>query len=70
MPITGKTGDFGYEIDIIDRKIKMSLKFDGPGIDAEGAIYLEVDHFMDMLAKAIPGQIDDAILGAIKGAIK
>lgn len=67
MAIEGKLGQVGsYSVDLVDQKVKVSMKYDGPGIDAEVAVYLEAAYFMDMLAQAIPGQVDDAILGAIK----
>lgn len=70
MALEGKSGHLSYSVDIVGRRVKLDFKFDGDGVDLEAAIYLEIDRFMDLLANAIPGQIDDAIFGAIKAAIK
>jgi hypothetical protein len=70
MLVEGSSGDFKYEIDIIDRNVVLTGIYGTEGIHAEVKVLLTIDYFMDMLANAIPGKIDDAIIGAIKGAIR
>jgi len=66
-------GDVGkeviYDIKIEDKMIKLEVKYDGKGANAGVFIELEAEYFLDKLAEAIPGSIDDAVIGAIKAAL-
>lgn len=44
------------------------LSFESKGVAA--SVKVESEYFIDKLAEAIPGQIDDAVLGMIKAALK
>lgn len=57
-----------YDLQFVDGKLVMSVKYDGMGTDAEIKVLLEVDYFCDKLAEAIPGQIDDQIIKFLKAA--
>lgn len=59
-----------YSISFVDGKLKLAIKYDGKQADAELAILLDGSAFLDKLAAAIPGKIDDMILAALKGALK
>lgn len=47
---------------------KLVLVLDSAGVDV--SVVVETDYFMDKLAAAIPGTIDDAVIGMIKAALK
>jgi hypothetical protein len=58
------------DLEIKDGKMRFSFGYDGKGLD--GGVYLDLDpeYFMDKLAALIPGEIDDALLGMLKVALK
>lgn len=64
----GSEGNLSLKIE--GGKLKLSLKYDSSGADAELSVLLEPDYFIDKLAGVIPGQIDDAIFAILKGALK
>ena len=47
---------------------KVLLILDSAGVDFTVAV--DGEYFMDKLAQAIPGQIDDTVIGLLKGALK
>jgi hypothetical protein len=51
-------------------KIVLSADFASSGLKADLSAALDTDYFLDELAKAIPGQLDDAIIAVLKGALK
>lgn len=51
-------------------KLSLSADHDTKVVDTQLAIKVEAGELMDMIAEAIPGKIDDAILGALKSALK
>jgi len=57
-------------VEIKDGKLQLSAVLDTGGVDANVAVAVEVDYFIDELAKKIPGQIDDAIFAVLKTALK
>jgi hypothetical protein len=57
-----------YDLEFVDGKFKLSFAYDGQGIDGQVAVMVEVGFFLDKLAAVIPGEIDDALLGALKKA--
>jgi len=58
------------ELKVVDGKLILEVSH----IHASGKVSLLVEedgtYFLDKLAKAIPGQVDDAIFAVIKGALK
>lgn len=56
------------ELDIKFEEGKLKLVYAGKG--GGGMVYAEIDYFMDKLKDAIPGEIDDAIIELLKGAMK
>ncbi len=63
-------GEASLEIKIEEAKVKVALVYDGKQADAKLEIMLGVDEYMDMLAKAIPGEVDDKIIEMLKLAMK
>lgn len=57
-------------VEIKEGKLQLSAVLDTGGVDANVAVAVEVDYFIDELAKKIPGQIDDAIFAVLKSALK
>lgn len=66
----GERGDFNYDLKIEGGDVILSVSLDTKGIDGKIEIKLEGDYFLDKLAEAIPGSIDDMIIAALKGAMK
>lgn len=50
--------------------MRLGLDYDGKGADAGLFVELESDYFLDKLAEAIPGKVDDQILGFLKTLAK
>ena len=63
-------GEGNLTLKIEEGNVVMSVKYDGQQADAELKITLEADKYLDMLAEAIPGEIDDAVIALLKGAMK
>ena len=49
---------------------RVALDYDGKGADAGLFIELDSDYFLDKLAEAIPGEIDDSVIAFIKQLAK
>lgn len=60
----------GLKIEVVGGKVKVAVKLDTKGVDAEVAVLLEPDYFADKLKEAIPGKIDDAVIDVLKAALK
>jgi len=58
------------EIKLEDGKLKLVVGYDGKGAGASVGLHLAPDYFLDKLAAAIPGGIDDAIINILKAALK
>jgi len=43
--------------------------YEGKGGGAELKVFVSAEYFLDKLAEAIPGQIDDLIIAALKAAL-
>jgi hypothetical protein len=50
-------------------KVVLSVVYAGAGGGADVSVSLESGYFIDKLAAAIPGSIDDAILAILKAAL-
>ena len=68
--MNAQKGEGSLEIKIEDLKVKIAVVYDGKQADAKLEVSLGVDEYMDMLAKAIPGEIDDKIIDMLKLAMK
>jgi hypothetical protein len=58
------------DFDVKDGQVVLSVGYDGKGADAKFSVMFEGDYFLDKLAEAIPGKLDDLVIEAIKGALK
>lgn len=58
----------GIDLKMEEGKLRLSVKYDGKGADAGVFVDLEPAYFLDKLAKAIPGEIDDQVIALIKAA--
>ena len=68
---SGQIGAEGsWEIDLTGGNVILSSKYQGTSGGAELKANIDVGFLLDELAKKIPGQIDDAILGLLKAALK
>lgn len=63
-------GEGNLTLKVEDGKVVMVISYDGQQADASLSVSLEVDQYLDMLAEAIPGDIDDAVIALLKGAMK
>lgn len=67
MPV-GKESEL--ELEFKDGKLRLVFAYDGKGVDAGVYADLDPEYFLDKLADAIPGDIDDAVIAMLKGALK
>lgn len=58
------------KIEIKDGKLLLAVEYDGKGLDGTLGLALDPAYFVDLLAAAIPGQLDDAVLAILKAALK
>lgn len=70
--VEGNIGSVGsYDLEFKQGKLQFELKAAAPfGVSAGLVVEMEADAIIDAIAKAIPGQIDDAIFGVLKAALK
>jgi len=61
-------GEMDLDLVFVDGKLRFSVGYDGKGVDAGMYVDLEPDYFMDKLAEAIPGEVDDKIIALLKAA--
>lgn len=59
-----------YDLELVDGKLKVSVGYDGSGVDAGVYVTVEPEYFIDKLAAVIPGKLDDAVFAMLKGALK
>jgi hypothetical protein len=65
-----KKGEATLDVDFKEGKLRLSVSYDGKGADAGLFVDIDPDYFLDKLKAVIPGQIDDAIIEMLKGALK
>lgn len=71
--LDGKIGSVGaYELDLVAGKLVVKVNVAAPEGVGSVALVLELDGcaVLDVVAKAIPGTIDDALIGVAKAALK
>ena len=70
--VDGKLGALGaYDLEFKEGCLKFTLIAAAPfGVEGEIAVKIKADNILDAIAKAIPGQVDDAVFGLIKAALK
>lgn len=67
---TVSNGELKADVKFEKGKVVLSTVYDGKGADAKVEVSIESDYFLDKLAAAIPGQIDDTVIALLKGALK
>lgn len=68
---SGQVGpEMNWEVDLADGKVLLKSKYQGTQGGAEFSANLDVAFLLDELAKKIPGQFDDAVLGLLKAALQ
>ena len=58
------------EIKFEDGKALVTVSYEGKGGGASMTAFANAEYFLDKLAEAIPGQVDDMIISALKAAVK
>ncbi len=64
----GKEGNL--ELEFVDGELRLSASLDTKGADVGIYVTLDSDYFLDKLAAAIPGKIDDIIIETLKASFK
>lgn len=68
--VGGKLGpEASYKLELVDGKIQLSLTYAGAETSATIAVASSPRIFLDKLAAAIPGGIDDAIIKGLELAL-
>lgn len=63
----GKEGKL--ELKVEAGKVKMKVGVDTKGVDAAVEVAIDVPYFLEKLKAAIPGQVDDAIIGGLQAML-
>lgn len=65
--LKGDAGPVSYDLELIEGKLKISVgSMKLEGVEAGLSVSVDVSHFLDKLKAVIPGQIDDAVIEALK----
>lgn len=68
--IAGEIGKVGmYKLAFVGGKLVLSAEVAGGPLAVEASVKLGAAELIDAIAAAIPGKVDDAILGVIKAAL-
>lgn len=62
--------ELDIKVEVKEGKVRLEAAFDGAQADAGAYVVIGVDELLDKLAAKIPGQIDDAVIALLKGALK
>lgn len=67
--LKGDAGPVSYDLELVEGKVKISVGSSKlQGVDVSLAVAVDASLFLDKLKGMIPGQIDDAIIDALKAA--
>jgi hypothetical protein len=58
--------DLGLKIEFVNSEVVLTVALNTSGVDASVKVELKADYFLDLIAKAIPGQIDDTVIALLK----
>jgi len=61
--------ELGFELKFEDKQLILIPSFDSKGVDVKMEIKVSAEYFLDQLAAAIPGQIDNTVIDLLKAAI-
>lgn len=74
--VDGKIGEVGaYDVEFkggkLVAKADLSVSEPIPGVEVKAGVSISIsaESVIDAIAKAVPGQIDDVLLGLLKGAL-
>lgn len=62
-------GEGNLSLKIEDSKVKVQLMYDGQQADAMLEVSLGIDEYLEMLKKAIKGDVDDMIIDGLKAML-
>ncbi len=66
----GAIGSEGsYDLKIENGKVEVSVSYAGDQVGAQLSVNVSVRAFLDKLAAAIPGSIDDSVIKALEAAL-
>jgi hypothetical protein len=68
--LDGQFGKGGYKVEFKEGKLCVEVLYDAGALEGGLTVKLDAAEVLDVLAKAIPGHIDDAILATAKGLLK
>jgi hypothetical protein len=69
--VDGKIGEVGkFDLEFKEGELRFVLDVGKFGLSAGMKVAVKAEDVIDAIAKAIPGQIDDAILQVLKAALK
>lgn len=63
-------GDLKADVKFEKGEVVVSSSLESHGVKGEVKVVVSSDYFLDKLAAAIPGTLDDQILGMLKIALK
>lgn len=67
--VAGNLGEkVTYDLDFLDNKLVFNVRYTGPGVGGGVSLNIDPNELLDKLAVIIPGQVDDAIIAALKAA--
>ena len=61
--------EVNLKFSIENGKVGIITVYEGKGGGAELKVFISAEYFLDKLAEAIPGQIDDLVIDALKSAL-
>lgn len=65
-----KKGEGSLDLKIEGGKVLFAIKYDGKQADAKFEISLGIEEYLELLKKAIPGELDDKVIDMIQIAMK
>ena len=65
----GKVGEFDAKIEKGALVLNLGMNVGQAGVEGGLVVKVHMDVVLDVIAKAIPGQVDDAVIAVIKAAV-
>ena len=68
--VEGKIGEVGaYDLEFKEGKLQFKVGVEKVGLEAELKLAIGAAAVLEAIKKAIPGQVDDAIIGVLEAAL-
>lgn len=68
--VEGNIGEVGsYDVEFKNGKLSAQVKAGAHGVSGVAGIEIDANLVIDAIAKAIPGQVDDALLAVLKAGL-